>query len=68
MRIIHDTDDDMVPVAHAHALKSAYGDRAELVLTRGLGHRKVLGAAAVIDSAMEFIAPESTATREVPFK
>ncbi|WP_318204968.1 alpha/beta hydrolase [Streptomyces sp. SCL15-4] len=68
MRIIHDTDDDMVPVAHAHALKSAYGDRAELVLTRGLGHRKVLGEAAVIDGAMGFIAPESTGTREVPFK
>ncbi|MFH9656873.1 alpha/beta hydrolase [Streptomyces sp. NPDC017248] len=59
MRIIHDVDDEMVPVAQAHALKSAYGDRAELVLTRGLGHRKVLGAAAVLDSAMDFIAPDA---------
>ncbi|PAZ12649.1 alpha/beta hydrolase, partial [Streptomyces sp. SA15] len=55
MRIIHDTDDEMVPVAQAHALKAAYGDRAELVLTRGLGHRKVLGEQAVVDHAMDFI-------------
>ncbi|MFF3336682.1 alpha/beta hydrolase [Streptomyces sp. NPDC002888] len=59
MRIIHDTGDEMVPVHHAHALKAAYGEQAELVLTYGLGHRKVLGEAVVIDSAMGFIAPES---------
>lgn len=57
MRVIHDADDDMVPVAQAHALKEAYGDQADLVITSGLGHRKVLGEAAVIDSALEFIAP-----------
>ncbi|WP_028813716.1 alpha/beta hydrolase [Streptomyces flavidovirens] len=57
MRIIHDKDDDMVPVEQAYALKAAYGDRAELVVTAGLGHRKVLGEAAVIDSAVDFIAP-----------
>lgn len=56
MRIIHDEDDEMVPVEQAYALKAAYGDRAELVITAGLGHRKVLGEAAVIDSAMDFIA------------
>ncbi|CAL9629003.1 hypothetical protein SUDANB176_06032 [Streptomyces sp. enrichment culture] len=58
MRIIHDADDDMVPVAQAHALKAAYGEQADLVVTRGLGHRKVLGEAAVIDSAMDFIGSE----------
>ncbi|MFT2017105.1 alpha/beta hydrolase [Streptomyces sp. 796.1] len=57
MRVIHDVDDEMVPVAQAHALKAAYGEQADLVLTRGLGHRKVLGEPAVIDSALEFIAP-----------
>ncbi|MDP5312594.1 alpha/beta hydrolase [Streptomyces poriferorum] len=56
MRIIHDEDDEMVPVEQAYALKAAYGDRAELVITAGLGHRKVLGEAAVIDSAMDFVA------------
>ncbi|MFF8595312.1 alpha/beta hydrolase [Streptomyces sp. NPDC015220] len=55
MRIIHDTDDDMVPVAQAHALKAAYGDRADLLVTSGLGHRKVLGEAVVIDGALDFI-------------
>ncbi|MFE0173447.1 alpha/beta fold hydrolase [Streptomyces sp. NPDC059002] len=56
MRIIHDSEDDMVPVEQAHALKAAYGDRAELVITAGLGHRKVLGEPEVIESALEFIA------------
>ncbi|MFJ2768945.1 alpha/beta fold hydrolase [Streptomyces sp. NPDC087300] len=56
MRIIHDTDDEMVPVAQAHALKAAYGERAELVITEGLGHRKVLGAPQIVESALEFIA------------
>ncbi|MGW2227093.1 alpha/beta fold hydrolase [Streptomyces formicae] len=56
MRIIHDTDDDMVPVAQAHALKEAYGEQAELVITAGLGHRKILGEPEIVASAMEFIA------------
>lgn len=64
MRILHDTDDEMVPVAHAHALKAAYGDQAELVLTRGLGHRKVLGEPAVVESALDFIA---SSPRGTPF-
>ncbi|MEU1466812.1 alpha/beta hydrolase [Streptomyces sp. NPDC005761] len=59
MLIIHDEDDDMVPVEQAYALKAAYGERAELVVTAGLGHRKVLGEAVVIDSAMDFIARPS---------
>ncbi|MGC5346478.1 alpha/beta hydrolase [Streptomyces sp. DT24] len=56
MRIIHDEDDEMVPVAQAHALKAAYGDQAELFLTKGLGHRKVLGEPEVIERAVEFVA------------
>ncbi|WP_405594776.1 alpha/beta hydrolase [Streptomyces sp. NBC_01410] len=59
MRIIHDEHDDMVPVEQAHALKEAYGDQAELVITAELGHRKVLGEPRVIDVAMDFIAPSS---------
>ncbi|MFE6776319.1 alpha/beta hydrolase [Streptomyces sp. NPDC057702] len=55
MRVIHDADDAMVPLAHAHALRAAYGERVDLVITHGLGHRKVLGETAVIDSALEFI-------------
>ncbi|MFF5718180.1 hypothetical protein [Streptomyces buecherae] len=61
-RLIHDADDDLVPLAQAHALRAAYGARAELVVTRGLGHRKVLGEPAVIDSALEFIAPATRRT------
>ncbi|MEU1328544.1 alpha/beta hydrolase [Streptomyces sp. NPDC005865] len=56
MLIIHDTDDDMVPVAQARALKAAHGDRAELVVTSGLGHRKILAEPAIVDTALEFIA------------
>ncbi|WP_217200728.1 alpha/beta hydrolase [Streptomyces buecherae] len=62
VRLIHDADDDLVPLAQAHALRAAYGARAELVVTRGLGHRKVLGEPAVIDSALEFIGPAARRT------
>ncbi|GAA1970747.1 alpha/beta hydrolase [Kitasatospora viridis] len=57
--VIHDEDDDTVPVAQAHRLKAAYGDQLELVVTKGLGHRKIMTDPAVLDSAIGFLVPES---------
>ncbi|MCG6494850.1 alpha/beta hydrolase [Kitasatospora sp. A2-31] len=54
--VAHDEGDDVVPVDHAHRLKSAYGDRLELLVTRGLGHRRILGEPAVLDNAVGFLA------------
>jgi len=52
--VIHDNDDDEVPVKcsiHIHKnLKNG-----ELMITKGLGHRKILGDKNVIDKTLDFI-------------
>jgi pimeloyl-ACP methyl ester carboxylesterase len=55
MLLVHDADDRDVPVADAHAVKAAW-PRVELLLTRGLGHRRVLADAASVDRIAAFIA------------
>lgn len=52
--VIHDNDDDEVPAkAGIHIHK--YLKQGELMITKGLGHRKILGDAAVIEKVVEFI-------------
>ena len=52
--VIHDNDDDDVPAkAGIHIHK--YLKHGELMITKGLGHRKILGDAAVIEKVVEFI-------------
>jgi len=52
--VVHDNDDDEVPVKcgiHIHKhLKNG-----ELMITKGMGHRKILGDKAVIDKVLQFI-------------
>ncbi|MEV7277439.1 alpha/beta hydrolase [Streptomyces sp. NPDC093111] len=57
--LIHDETDDMVPLAHAHALRDAHGDRARLVVTQGLGHRRVLIDPQVVAQVVEFVAGDT---------
>lgn len=52
--LFHDEGDDMVPFAQASVIVDAHGERARLVPTRGLGHRRILGDREVIAAAMEF--------------
>ncbi|MGP3976104.1 alpha/beta fold hydrolase [Streptomyces sp. 8N114] len=58
MLIVHDEGDRMVPLQQAHRLVSAYDARAELLVTTGLGHRRILGAPLTVDSALDFLAPQ----------
>ena len=51
--VIHDEDDDWVPMEHAHRITAAHG--ARLLATRNLGHRGILSHPEVIDAAVEFI-------------
>lgn len=52
--VIHDYDDPEVPVkAGIHIHK--YLKNGELMLTHGLGHRKILGNNAVIEKTVEFL-------------
>ncbi|MFC8826879.1 alpha/beta hydrolase [Streptomyces sp. NPDC057137] len=56
--VVHDEDDDMVDPAHSRALADTLGDRAELVVTRGLGHRRILGDPQVVSSVRDFVVRE----------
>lgn len=52
--VIHDRTDDDVPVGEAEDIARAWG--AELLLTSGLGHRRILRDPAVVARAVAFIA------------
>jgi len=56
--VIHDNDDDEVPAkCGIHIHKNL--QNGELMITKGLGHRKILGDATVIEKVIDFItAPE----------
>lgn len=56
--VIHDEADDIVMLAQAHKIAEAYGDRARLVITKGLGHRRILSDREVIATAMSFLGEE----------
>ncbi|WP_030245236.1 alpha/beta fold hydrolase [Streptomyces sp. NRRL S-350] len=61
--VVHDEDDDVVPLGQAHRLRKAYGERLDLVVTRGLGHRRIVAEPAVVDQVIGFLStgPEVTA-------
>ena len=51
--VLHDQDDREVPIVDGKSVAAAI--RAELVVTTGLGHRRILRDAAVIERAMRFV-------------
>ncbi|MFF2185947.1 alpha/beta hydrolase [Streptomyces sp. NPDC058155] len=57
--VVHDEDDDMVDPAASRALSASLsatlGDRARLVVTRGLGHRRIIGDRQVAASVRDFV-------------
>ena len=53
--VIQDEDDDTVDVEQARRLAAAHVPRSTLMITKGLGHRKIMAAAAVFESAVEFV-------------
>jgi pimeloyl-ACP methyl ester carboxylesterase len=53
--LVHDRDDGVVPFGDGERIAAATG--AELVATRGLGHRDVLRADEVLDRITRFLAP-----------
>ncbi len=52
--ILHDENDDDVPVKAAHHIHQ-HLKTSELMITHGLGHRKILGNTEVIQKIVEFI-------------
>jgi pimeloyl-ACP methyl ester carboxylesterase len=59
MLVIHDQNDRQVPVVEAaraaHALRGA-----ELIVTRGLGHNRLLADPAVVKAVIDFVASQPT--------
>jgi pimeloyl-ACP methyl ester carboxylesterase len=52
--IIHDKNDDDVPVKAAYNIQK-HSPNSELLITEGWGHRKILGETKVIEKIKEFI-------------
>lgn len=59
--VIHDQEDKEVPLAHAHALTASW-PAAQLMVTHGLGHRRVLRDPAVVHKALGFLADGAMAS------
>jgi pimeloyl-ACP methyl ester carboxylesterase len=53
--IVHDRDDDVVPVADGEAIAQAWPG-ARLVRTEGLGHKLIVRTPAVVSEAVDFVA------------
>ncbi|MEV6425853.1 alpha/beta hydrolase [Streptomyces sp. NPDC051662] len=56
--LLHDEHDDRVPLDQSRALARAYGESVRLVVTRGLGHRRILGDPEVVAAALDFVRDE----------
>lgn len=63
--VVHDEDDKEVPLVHARGLAEAWPS-AQLMVTRGLGHRRVLRDPAVVGAAVGFLANSSAAVVTKP--
>jgi pimeloyl-ACP methyl ester carboxylesterase len=59
--VVHDTDDDEVPIEDARAIASEWPD-AELVVTNGLGHRRIVRDASVRAAIVDWLLEVTPAT------
>lgn len=57
--VVHDEDDKEVPLAHARALAASWPS-ARLMVTQGLGHRRVLREPAVVEKVLGFLTDDMT--------
>ncbi|MEU3183390.1 alpha/beta hydrolase [Streptomyces sp. NPDC006923] len=53
--LVHDEDDRRARIHQAHETAEAYGTRAELFLTQGLGHHRVITAPEVVARVADFL-------------
>ncbi|MET9958616.1 alpha/beta fold hydrolase [Streptomyces sp. NPDC006326] len=61
--LVHDIDDDVAAPDQSRGIAAAYGDRARLIETKGLGHRRILADPEVIATAVEFLAEAAPIAR-----
>ncbi|MEU3777932.1 alpha/beta hydrolase [Streptomyces sp. NPDC032472] len=63
--LVHDADDDVAAPEQSRGIAAAYGDRARLIETTGLGHRRILADPGVIAAAVAFLG-EQTPEQDAP--
>jgi pimeloyl-ACP methyl ester carboxylesterase len=59
--VVHDEDDDVVPIHDGRAVAAAWRG-AELIVTKGLGHRGVLRDPGTVRRAVEFVSRSTSST------
>ncbi|NGN67113.1 alpha/beta hydrolase [Streptomyces sp. A7024] len=59
--LVHDADDRRAPAELSERVAAAYGDRARLVVTRGLGHNRILRDADTAAAVLDFVTAPSGA-------
>ncbi|MFG2132521.1 alpha/beta hydrolase [Streptomyces sp. NPDC048751] len=62
--LIHDENDEAVGAEQAERIAGAFEGRARLVVTRRLGHRRILGAPVVVDTISRFLTGGEPASDE----
>ena len=58
--VVHDTGDRVVDRAQADLVTTAYGERATLLETTGLGHARILRDPGVVAATVDFLAARSS--------
>lgn len=58
--VVHDENDEAVGAEQAERIVGAFDGRARLVVTRRLGHQRILGAPQVVDMVSRFVTGEDT--------
>lgn len=53
--ILHDDDDYDVPIHNAREMREAWGANSELIITHGLGHRRILRDPEAITEVVNFV-------------
>ncbi|MEU8954718.1 alpha/beta hydrolase [Streptomyces sp. NPDC048518] len=59
--VVHDEDDGRIGVDQGRGIAATFGDRARMITTRGLGHRRILGDPDVVRAVLEFVEHGTTA-------
>ncbi|MFG2521467.1 alpha/beta fold hydrolase [Streptomyces sp. NPDC048527] len=65
--VVHDEDDSRIGVGQGRGIAAAFGDQARMITTRGLGHRRILGAPEVVRAVLDFVehGPDAAGLPEV---
>ncbi|MGP4112665.1 alpha/beta hydrolase [Streptomyces sp. 4N509B] len=66
MLVVHDDTDDVIAPSQARRIAAAYEHQADLLVTQGLGHRRVIADPAVIDAVLDFMAVTEPAAVAAP--